>query len=98
MTRDTFPFSIVRIPHKTRNLPSKIVYSSIGAECLKRIARASNNIEAFSISLKPLLSRMQKQGTSLKQITKTILKFYQQHKADFSYICKNVEELLNLIS
>ena len=95
--RDAFPFSIVRMPHKTSNLPSKIVYSSIGAECL-RIARASNNIEAFSRSLKPLLSRMQKQGTSLKQITKTILKFYHQHKADFSDICKNVEELLNLIS
>ena len=47
--RDSFPFSIVRMPHKSSNVPSKIVYSSIGAECL-RIARASHNIEAFSRS------------------------------------------------
>ena len=45
--RDSFPFSIVRMPGKSSNVPSSIVYSAIGAESL-RIARASNNPESFS--------------------------------------------------
>ena len=30
-TRDSFPFSIVRIPGRSSNVPSSIVYSAIGA-------------------------------------------------------------------
>ena len=37
--RDSFPFSIVRMPEKSSNIPSNISYMSIGADCL-RIARA----------------------------------------------------------
>ena len=52
--RDSFPFSIVRMPDKSSNLPPSIVYSAIGAESL-RIARASNNAKSFSTAIKPLL-------------------------------------------
>ena len=55
--RDSFPFSIVRMPDKSSNVPSNIVYSAIGAESL-RIARASNNSESFSKAVKPLFARM----------------------------------------
>ena len=41
--RDSFPFSIVRMPDKSSNVPSSIVYFAIGTESL-RIARANNNI------------------------------------------------------
>ena len=51
--RDSFPFSIVRMPGKSSNVPSSIVYSTIGAESL-RIARASNNPESFSTALNHL--------------------------------------------
>ena len=40
--RDSFPFSIVRIPDKSSNVPSSTIYSAIGSESL-RIARANNN-------------------------------------------------------
>ena len=40
--RGSFPFSIVRMPDMTINVPSSIVYSVIVAESL-RIARALNN-------------------------------------------------------
>ena len=40
--RDSFPFSIVRMPDKSSNVPSSTVYSAIGSESL-RIARANNN-------------------------------------------------------
>ena len=52
--RDSFPFSIVRMPDKSSNVPSSIVYSAIGAESL-RIARTSNNPESFSTKLNHLL-------------------------------------------
>ena len=49
--RNSFPFSIVRVSDKSSNVPSSIVYSAIGGESL-RIARASNNPESFSTSIK----------------------------------------------
>ena len=52
--RDSFPFSIARMPDKSSNVPSVIVYSAIGAESL-RIARASNNPKSFSTAVKPLI-------------------------------------------
>ena len=48
--RDSFPFSIVRIPDKSSNVPSDIVYSAIDTESL-RIPRASNNLDAFSTAI-----------------------------------------------
>ena len=36
--RDSFLFSIVRMPEKSSNVPSSIVYSAVGTESL-RIAR-----------------------------------------------------------
>ena len=33
--RDAFPFQIVRMPHKSSNIPSRFFYSSIGAEVLR---------------------------------------------------------------
>ena len=53
--RDSFPFSIVRMPDKLSHVPSSIVYSAIGAESL-RIARASNNPESFSTAIKPIVA------------------------------------------
>ena len=64
--RDSFPFSIVRMPDKSSNVASSIVYSAIGAESL-RIARASNNVESFSTAIKPLIARMSRQGYPLEK-------------------------------
>ena len=44
--RDSFPFTIVRMPYRSSNIPSNMFYSSIGAETLI-IARASNNPDCF---------------------------------------------------
>ena len=53
--RDSFAFSIVRMPENSSNVPSSIVYSAIGA-LLLRIARASNNPESFFTAIKPLIA------------------------------------------
>ena len=44
--RDTFPFSIVRMPFLYSNMPTKMFYSSLGAEIL-RIARTNNKTTSF---------------------------------------------------
>ena len=72
--RDSFPFSIVRMPDKSSNVPSSIVHSPTGAESL-RIARASNNFESFSAAVKPLIARMSRQGVPIQNINSSILNF-----------------------
>ena len=48
-----FLFCIVRMPDKSSDVPSSIVYSVIGTKSL-RTATASNNSESFSTAIKPL--------------------------------------------
>ena len=95
--RDSFLFSIVRMPDKSSNVPSSIVYSAIGAESL-RIARASSNPESFSTAIKPLITRMSRQGVFVGEINSSILKCFNKHHSDFNNVCQSKRELLNLIS
>ena len=95
--RDSFPFSIIRIPDKSSNVPSSILRSAIGAESL-RIARATNNPESFSTAIKSLIKRMSRQGVSIGKINSFILNFFNKHQVDFSNVCQSKQELLNLVS
>ena len=78
--RDNFPFSIVRMPFKSSNIPSKIFYSTIGAEIL-RIGRASSTTENFTRSAKLVLKRMLHQGADPKFMTKVLKRAYGRHEA-----------------
>jgi len=55
--RDTFSFSIVRLPHESSNSPSKMFYSTIAAEIM-RICKAITLFRDFVISVKALINRM----------------------------------------
>ena len=55
--RDSFSFSIVRMPDKTSNVSFNIVYSVIVAESLTN-SRASNNDDLFFTAVTPLIARM----------------------------------------
>ena len=81
--RDSFPFSIVRMPDNSSNVPSSIVYSAIGAELL-RIARASNKPESFSTAVKSLVVRMSRQGGIHWKNKQCSSKFFYKHLADFN--------------
>ena len=76
--------------------PSKIFYSSICAETL-RIARASNNSNSFSSSIKPLVTLMLKQGAYKEKLSNTLCKFFNKRQNDFQYVAKIAQELLTLI-
>ena len=63
--RDAFPFSIVRMPYLSSNIPKKIFYSSLVGEFL-RIARATLQISDFEPKAIDLIKRMLNQGADQK--------------------------------
>ena len=75
--RDSFLFSIVRMPDKSSNVPCSIVYSAIGAKSL-RISRAS----------KPLIALMSRQVLYIEKISSSILKRFNKHHSDFN-VCQS---------
>ena len=93
--RDSFPFSFVRMPNKSSNVPSSIDYSAIRTESL-RTARASSNPESFSTAITPLITRMSRQAVSIGNINSSILKFFNKHDSHFNNVCQSKQELLNL--
>ena len=71
-------------------------YSSIGAEIL-RIARAINNSDCVSLSIKPLVIRMLKQGACKEKLNNVLCTFFNKHHNDFQYVVRTTQELLALI-
>ena len=94
--RDAFPFTIVRMPYKSSNIPSNIFYSSICAETL-RVARVSNNSNYISSSTKPLVIGMLKQGAYKERLSNTLCNYFNKHQNYFQYVAKTAQELLALI-
>ena len=73
--RDNFPFSIVRLPFRSSNIPSNMFYASIGAEIL-RIGRVCSSTDNFLFSCKILIERVKKQGANNFKLNKTLKKTY----------------------
>ena len=73
--RDDFPFSIVRLPFLSSNIPTSMFYSSIGAEIL-RIGRVSSSTGNFLSSCKTLIERVKKQGAKQYKLEKILKKIY----------------------
>lgn len=61
----------MRMAEKWSNVLSSLVYSAIGVELL-RIVTGSNNSELFSIAIKPLVKRINRQGVSDKKTNRVI--------------------------
>ena len=67
------------MPFKSSNIPSKIFYSTIGAEIL-RIGRASSTAESFTMSSKHVIQRMKNQGADQKQLVRVLKRTYGRHE------------------
>ena len=80
--RNTFNFSVVRMPYKCSNMPYKMFYSTISAEVL-RICRATSSYIFFMESVRELILRMRKQGADNIGINKTITKMMHRHWENF---------------
>ena len=73
--RDNFPFSIVRLPFSSSNIPSAIFYNCVGAEIL-RIGRVSSTLENFEIAAKELLIRALNQGGKRVKLERVLKRVY----------------------
>ena len=60
--RDSFQFSIVRIPYIESNTPQNIFYSAIKDEFL-RIAPSALNLSEFTLNVKGILERIKQQSS-----------------------------------
>jgi hypothetical protein len=98
--RNAYNFYIVRFPYRESNIPSKMFYSSIGAETL-RICRTTLKYDRFIVKARPFFLRMQKQGCSKikdttkvnKDIIKTVRKVINRNKEQFSKYEVSTEQI-----
>jgi hypothetical protein len=81
--RDGFPFSIVKMPYLSSNIPYNIFYNTILSEIL-RIARCSLFYTDFLIKSKELCKRMKKQGAEVIFSKTSLLRFMNNHSVTFS--------------
>ena len=80
--RDSFPFSIVRMPDLNGNIPSHVFYGSIFSEFL-RIARATLRYDDFLPKARELIERMIKQGADLQTLLRQFNKLIERHPDAF---------------
>jgi hypothetical protein len=95
--RDDFPFSIVRMPDLSGNIPAFIFYGSIMSEFL-RIARCTRLIEDFIPRAKMLCDRMVSQGGSKNAVFKQIRKAILRHPIPFSKYSLPASEIIRKLS
>ena len=95
--RDDFPFTIVRMPDLSGNIPAFIFYGSIMSEFL-RIARCTRLIEDFIPRAKMLCDRMVSQGGSKNVVVKQIRKAILRHPIPFSKFSLSPSEIISRLS
>ena len=80
--RDDFPFSIVKMPYLSSNIPYNIFYNTISSEIL-RIARCSLFYTDFLEKARTLCSRMKRQGAEVIFSKTSLLRFLNNHSETF---------------
>ncbi len=95
--RDDFPFSIVRMPDLSGNIPSFIFYGSIMSEFL-RIARCTRLITNFIPRARSLCERMISQGGSKHLVFKQIRKAMSRHPVPFQKFSLSPTQIIKELS
>ena len=94
--RDDFPFSIVRMPDLTGNIPDHVFYGSVMSEFL-RIARCTLKLSDFIPRAQILLKRMLTQGGSEMMLLRQIRKAMSRHPEPFEKFATGPIEIINKI-
>ena len=66
------------------NIPCKMFYSSIAAECL-RVCRATSTSDHATTSIKAVIVRMTKQGADMAKMKSCITKMCNRHNIVMKY-------------
>ena len=94
--RDNFSFSIVRLPHKSSNNPSKMFYSTIAAEIM-RICKATTLFNDFVTTVKALINRMRFQGAVKGSLVCVCMKMLNRHGLLFQKYSLRNKVILDII-
>ena len=94
--RDSFPFSIVRMPFLSSNMPSKIFYSSLAAEIL-RIGRTTTTINDFCHSVSNIIVRMSRQGAKIMRIKNSLKKMFGRHFDTFKCFSPTADHFVEML-
>ena len=95
--RDDFPFTIIRMPDRSGNIPSHVFYGSIMSEFL-RIARCTLLLSDFLPRANSLYRRMMNQGGSRNMVLRQIRKAMSRHPEPFQKYSSNPNEIMNNIT
>ena len=79
--RNDFGFHITRLPFRSSNIPCRMFYSSVAAECL-RICRSTSTAEDAAVSIRSIISRMINQGGKASMIKNCISKTLRRHNVN----------------
>ena len=79
--REAFPFSIVRMPYVSSNIPESIFYSAMVGEFL-RIARSTMLYEDLLPKTRELIHRLNNQGAKRHTSARHLRKIIQRHPDD----------------
>ena len=91
--RDDFPFSIVRMPDLSGNIPDHIFYGSVMSEFL-RIARATLRYSDFVPKARDLFHRMVHQNGDKHKLLLQLKKAITRHTQYFRNFQKSTEDIL----
>ena len=94
--RDAFPFSIVRMPYISSNIPESIFYSAMVGEFL-RIARSTLLFTDFLPKTRELIHRLNNQGAVQHTSIRHLRKIIQRHPDDFAHFRIETEDMLSQI-
>ena len=95
--RDDFPFTIVRMPDLSGNIPSFVFYGSIMSEFL-RISRCTLLLSDFIPRASALYKRMVKQGGSKNMVLRQIRKAMSRHPEPFQKYSSLPNQIMNKIT
>ena len=94
--RDDFPFSIIKMPDRSSNIPRFVFYGTIMSEFI-RIARSTLQLDDFIPRASNLLSRMISQGGNRIKILGQIKKAFSRHSSLFEKYGSTSQQIVNLI-
>jgi hypothetical protein len=94
--RDEFPFSIIKMPDRSSNIPRFIFYGTIMSEFI-RIARSTLLLNDFLPRASGLFSRMVSQGGDPRKVLGQIKKSFSRHTSIFEKYEKTSQQIVELI-
>ena len=95
--RDTFPFSVVCMPHSDSDISSVIYYASKGSEIL-RLARTISHINTFATRSNSYLKRMQKQRSRQRSIISMLIKIFCQYFTVFKVFIDTTTNFIKIFN